>query len=221
LQKVLAEGDSYGRVRGYVNVPGVDLPLVNGAYDLERGIGRAGLLTVVKDARLKQLYESVTPLATSDFVGDLSAYFAQSEQIPTAVQMGEVVDEMGHILLAGGLLIQEVPRPGVTSVIAQLQDRLQELPPVIDLFQQGHSPEDVLALLFAGMPYELLEQRPLHFQCDCNWERTRQALASLGAAEVADILETEWQATVHCHYCHEAYLFNAYELEVLLTELRG
>lgn len=221
LQKVLAEGDSYGRVRGYVNVPGVDLPLVNGAYDLEKAIGRAGLLTVVKDARLKQLYESVIPLATSDFVGDLSAYFAQSEQIPTAVQIGEVVDETGHISLAGGLLLQEVPQPGTVSAIPKLQDRLQELPPVIDLFQQGNSPEDVLALLFAGMPYELLEQRPLHFQCDCNWERTRQALASLGTAQIAELLETEGEATVYCHYCHEAYQFNAFELEVLLTELKG
>ncbi len=219
LQKVLAEADSYGRVRGYVNVPAVDLPLVNEQVDLEAAIGRAGLLTVVKDLRLKEMVESVTTLVASDFNQDLQVYFDQSEQIATAVQVGEVLDETGQLLAAGGLLIQELPAQGQAGVVAALQERLQELPPVADLLAEGQSPEAVLALVFAGMPYEVLEQRPLRFACDCSWDRTRQALATLGAAEIAHLLETEGEAVVHCHYCHEAYYFNQFELEVLLTEL--
>ncbi|HRQ36455.1 MAG TPA: Hsp33 family molecular chaperone HslO [Chloroflexota bacterium] len=219
LQKVLAEADSYGRVRGYVNVPDVDLPLVNGQYDLEAAMGRAGLLTVVKDLRLKEMVESVTQLMVSDLNQDLQAYFEQSEQIATAVQLGEVLDETGQIVAAGGLLIQEMPGQGQAGVIATLQERLQELPPIADLLAEGQSPEAVLALVFAGMAYEVLEQRPLRFSCDCSWQRTRQALALLGAAEVAHLLDTEGEAIVHCHYCHEAYHFNQFELEVLLTEL--
>jgi molecular chaperone Hsp33 len=220
LQKVLAEADSYGRVRGYIAVPELDWPLVEGEFDLENAIGRAGLLTVVKDLRLKQLVESVTPLATGDFGGDLQAYFEQSEQIPTAVQVGEVLDETGHILLAGGLLLQGMPGQEQTGVLNRLQDRLQELPPVVDLYQQGQSPEEVLALVFAGMAYEVLEQRPLRFQCDCSWERTRQVLAALGAAEIAHLLETEGEAVVNCHYCRQAYHFDEVELELLLEELK-
>lgn len=219
LQKVLAEADSYGRVRGYVTAPDVDLLLVNGQFDLETGIGRAGLLTVVKDVRLKELAESITPLTASDFNQDLQAYFEQSEQIATAVQVGEVLDAAGLMVLAGGLLIQELPTPNQTGAVATLQERLQELPPVAALLAQGHTPEDVLALVFADVPYELLEQRPLHFACDCSWERTRQALASIGPAEIAHLLETDGEAVVHCHYCHESYLFNEFELEVLLAEL--
>lgn len=219
LQKVLAEADSYGRVRGYVNVSAVDLPLVNEQVDLEAAIGRAGLLTVVKDLRLKEMVESVTTLVASDFSQDLQVYFDQSEQIATAVQVGEVLDETGQLVAAGGLLIQELPAQGQAGAVAALQERLQELPPVADLLAEGQSPEAVLALVFAGMPYEVLEQRPLRFACDCSWDRTRQALATLGAAEIAHLLETEGEAVVHCHYCHEAYHFNQFELDVLLTEL--
>lgn len=219
LQKVLAEADSYGRVRGYVTAPDVDLPLVNGQYDLESAIGRAGLLTVVKDLRLKEMVESVIPLAASDFNQDLQVYFDQSEQIATAVQLGEALDEKGQIMAAGGLLIQELPAQGRAGTVAMLQERLQELPPIADLLAEGQTPEEVLALVFAGMEYEVWEQRPLRFACDCSWERTRQALALLGAEEIAHLLETEGEAVVHCHYCHEVYYFNQFELEVLLTEL--
>ncbi len=219
LQRVMAEADSYGRVRGYVVVPDVELPLVNGQFDLAAAIGRAGLLTVVKDVRLKEMIESVIPLAASDFNYDLQVYFDQSEQIATAVQVGEVLDDNGQIVAAGGLLIQELPAQGQSGLVATLQERLQELPPVADLLAQGQTPEAVLAQVFAGIAYEVWEQRPLHFACDCSWERTRQVLATLGAEEIAHLLETEGEAVVHCHYCHEAYHFNQFELEVLLTEL--
>lgn len=218
LQKVLAEADSYGRVRGYVSVPDV---AADGRLDVEKAIGRAGLLTVVKDLRLKQLYESVIPLATSDFAGDLQAYFDQSEQTATTLQIGEMLDADGRVLMAGGLLLQEMPTQERAGIIPQLQDRLQELPPVADLFHQGTSPEAVLALVLAGFTYEHLEQRPLRFQCDCSWERTRQALASLGVTEVAYLLATDGEAEVHCHYCGEVYRFNEFDLEVLLTELNA
>lgn len=219
LERVIVEGDSYGRVRGYVGQPQADLPRANGQVDLVGAIGRAGLLTVVKDVGMKELYESVVPLAASDFVTDLNDYFAQSEQIATAVQLGERLAEDGTVTLAGGLLIQDIPGKGQAGMVARLKERLQELPPVIDLLHAGNSPEDVLALLFAGMPYDLLEQRPLSFTCDCSWERTRAALLSLGAEEVSHLLETDGQAMVTCHYCHEEYLFDQYELEVILVEL--
>lgn len=219
LQKVLVEADSYGRVHGYVAAPGFEMPLTDDSFDLAAAIGRAGLLTIVKDLRLKQLSESVTPLTTSDFAGDLQAYFEQSEQIGTAVQIGELLDERGQVRLAGGLLVQELPTQAQDSRLPWLQERLQELPPVAALFGQGLSPEEVLALLFAGLPYEVLEQRPLRFQCDCSWERTRQVLASLGAQEVTNLLQTEGEAEVHCHYCRETYRFDAADLELLLAEL--
>jgi molecular chaperone Hsp33 len=221
LRKVMAEADSYGRVRGYVVVPDVNLPLVNGQFDLAAAIGRAGLLTVVKDVRLKEMVEGVIPLAASDFDQDLQLYFDQSEQIATAVHLGEVLDDNGHIVAAGGLLIQELPGKGQAGIVALLQERLQELPPIASLLAEGHSPEDVLALVFTGMAYEVWEQRPLRFACDCSWERTRQVLATLGAQEIAHLLETEGEAVVYCHYCQEAYHFNQFELEVLLAELQN
>lgn len=220
-QKVLAEADSYGRVRGLIGVPTIDLPLTEHGYDLTAVIGQAGLLSVVKDLRLKQLQESVIPLAASDFSEDVQVYFEQSEQLPTAVQIGEILDEDGRVVLAGGLLLQAVPTQEPSQLMATLQERLQELPPLINLLHQGQQPESALKLIFDEVPYDVLEQRPLQFSCDCSWERTRQALASLGAAEIAYLLETEGNTQVECHYCHEVYEFNQFELELLLTELGG
>lgn len=220
-QKILAEADSYGRVRGLIGVPDIDLTADENGYDLVQIIGRAGLLTVVKDLRLKQLQESMIPLAASDFSQDLQAYFEQSEQLPTVVQIGEVLDDDGRVLFAGGMLLQAVPTEEPTQLMAQLQERLQELPPVINLLHEGKTPEAALAQIFADVPYDLLEQRPLAFSCDCSWERTRQVLASLGAGEIAYLLEAKGSAEVECHYCHEVYEFNQFELELLLTELGG
>jgi molecular chaperone Hsp33 len=219
LRKIIVEADSYGRVRGYVDVPDADLPLIDGAHDLVHAIGQAGLLTVVRDLRLKELAEGVVPLAVSDIVGDLNDFFVQSEQIPTTVQIGEVVSADGRITLAGGLLIQDIPTQGSRATFAQLQDRLQEMPPLIDLLRDGQTAHQIVAQLFTGLEYELLEERELAFQCDCSWERTREALLSLGAAEIEHLRETDGEIMVTCHYCGESYLFDEFDLEVMLAEL--
>ncbi len=219
LTKVIVEADSYGRVRGYVGNPAVDLPLVAGQQDLINGIGKAGLLTVIKDLRLKELSESVIPLAVSDFQNDLNDYFEQSEQIRTTIQLGEVLTADGRVEISGGLLIQDIPTLGEDDTILHLQERLQEMPPVSALLHGKETPEEILAIVFEGVGYEILEKRPLKFQCDCSWDRTRQALATLGTEDIQQLLETDKEVTVNCHYCHQEYLFNEFELEVLLLEL--
>lgn len=217
-QKVLTESDSYGRIRGYIGVPDFDLPLANGRPDIVGALGRAGLLTVVKDVRLQELVESVVPLETSDIAGDLANYLNQSEQTPSLVELGALLDESGRIHTAGGLLIQTLP-PHETNSLDIVAERIEELPPVVDLLRSGNQPEDILELLFADMTYISLEHRELHFQCQCSWERGRQALVSLGAEELQHILENEGEAVVDCHFCHERYVYNAQELEELIHKL--
>jgi molecular chaperone Hsp33 len=218
LQKAIVESDSYGRLRGYVAVPDLDLPLKQGRPDVEAAIGRAGLLTVVRDLRLKELAEGVVPLETGEVDTDLIAYFDQSEQIPTAVSIGLIMNDDGTVAVAGGLLVQALP-PHDDHIVARLQERIPELPPIEELLHSGQTPEDVLALLFEGIEYEVLEERPLRFQCDCSRERSEKALIALGREELEHLLASEGQAVVDCHFCHERYVFDAVELELILEEM--
>lgn len=218
LRKLLVESDAFGHLRGYVSNPDVDLPLDHGRQDIVSALGRAGLLTVVKDVNLKELPESVVPLATSTVDGDLTVYLEQSEQIPSAVQTGVILDEHGEVQIAGGLLIQSMP-PHDDEVVNRLKDRVQELPPIEDLLQSGKTPEEVLALVFEGIEYTVLEQRPLAFKCTCSRQRSEKALIILGVAEIEHILEHEGQAVIDCHFCHERYIFTGKELEDLIAAL--
>jgi molecular chaperone Hsp33 len=218
LEKIVVEADSHGRVRGYVARPEVDLPLIQEEYDVVNAIGQAGLLTVVKDVQLKELVEGVVHLETSDIDGDLTSYLEQSEQIPSAIQLGLALSEDGRVELAGGLLFQSIPPQGAEE-IARIKERLQELPPVEVLLETEKSPEAVLALIMTGIPYETLEQRPLRFECNCSRERTRRALLTLAREELEALLQSEGEAVVECHFCHEQYVFGREELEQLIEEV--
>lgn len=220
LQKTITESDSYGNVRGYVANPDVDLPkLEDGSFDVVSAIGQAGLLTVVRDLKLKQLYEGVVHLEKSDIDADLTYYMNQSEQIPTHIETAVLLNEAGEVTVAGGILIQELPSKEGANAVAQVQEKLQELPPLAQLLQDGKTPEDLLALTFADIAYEELEKRPIQFKCTCSRERTEQALLAIGADELRDLINNVGEAAIECHFCHEQYYFDKDELTWLLEEI--
>lgn len=217
LEKIITEGDSYGRVRGYVQRPNVNLQVAAGTDPVDRAIGQ-GNLTVVKDLQLKDLAEGVVPLATGDIANDLAFYLNQSEQNLSAVELGVVLNDTGAVQTAGGLLIQELPsHKEKESAIHILAERIQEMPPLEEALREGKTPEDVLARVFGGVSYDVLEQRPLMFKCSCSWERSEKALVSLGREELEALLQ-EGQAVVDCHFCHERYVFSAETLEDLIAQ---
>lgn len=218
LEKIVVEADRRGRVRGYVGNPLADLPRLQEAYDVVSAVGRAGLLTVVKDVQLKELVEGVVHLETSTIAGDLTYYLEQSEQIPSAVQLGVSLAADGQVEVAGGLLFQSIPPQGVEE-ITQIKERLQELPPIEALLETEKTPEAVLALIMGDISYETLERRPLRFQCNCSRGRTRRALLLLGREDLEALLESEGEAVVDCHFCHEQYVFGREELEQLIEEI--
>jgi len=220
LQKVIVEANAAGRVRGYVGDPQVNLPPIEGNPDVISGLGRAGLLTVVKDQTPQEPLKSIVPLTTSEIQGDLQAYLEQSEQIPSLVEIATEVTESGFVTAAGGLLIQAANTYGAQG-LAKLQECMQELPPLGALISSGHTLPEILDLIFSGMAYKQLGERPLEFYCSCSRERSRFALITLGSEEVQEILDSEGQAVIDCHFCHERYIFSREELEELLEELAG
>jgi len=162
--------------------------------------------------------KSIVPLTTSEIQGDLQAYLEQSEQIPSLVVIAAAVTESGFVTVAGGLLIQ-TKAPQGSKALEQLRERLQELPPLDALLSSGQTLPEILDLIFATVPYETMAEQPLQFYCSCSRERSRFALITLGSEDVQEILNSEGEAVIDCHFCHERYIFNREELQELLSEL--
>lgn len=215
LEKILVESDAYGRLRGYVGNPALNLPSVNGRQNIVAALGEIGFLTVVKDLKLKEPVESVVPLQTSTVDADLTFYLNQSEQVLSAVEIGVLTDENGVVTAAAGFLLQALP-PYEEEKVLGLIDRVRELPAIESLLEKDEMPEDMLALIFTGMAYEVLEKRPLRYQCTCSRERSEQALVNLGRNGLQELLDTEGEAEVNCQFCGEKYYFDADDLEMIL-----
>lgn len=219
LRKMIVESDAYGKIRGYVAEPHVLLPMNHLSMADPYGVGRAlgaGRLTVVKDLQLRELYESMVSLATGQIDDDLELYLNQSEQIPTAVQVGTLLDEHGRVQTAGGLLLQTLAGYQETAIY-QLAERALDMPPVVTQLAAGRTPADIAAELFGSLniTYETLEIRPLIFQCSCSRDRSIKALISLGQTTIHELI-AEGEAIVDCHFCHERYTFNPQNLNEIL-----
>jgi molecular chaperone Hsp33 len=214
LEKLVAEADSYGRVRGYVARPEITLPPDVSPLDTAATLGATGILTVVRDVQLKELYESVVPLQTGQLDSDLVYFLTQSEQSPTLVEIGVKLSPNRELLAAGGLLLETLPGQEVTA-LRDLAERLDDLAPVAELLAAGQTPAMILAQLFGNTPYEVLEERALRFDCSCSWERSEQALIAMGRVELESLIE-EGEAVVDCQFCHTRYIFGREALEMIL-----
>ena len=218
LKKIIVEADSSGAVRGFVGVPDVDVPLKEGKLDVAGAVGRNGFLTVIKDTGLKELYNGIVQIRTGGIAEDIAFYFTESEQIPSAVGLGVFVEPMGDISAAGGFLIQTLP-PSDESVVDKLVTRLEDMPPVTQNLRSGKTPEDMLEIIFEGIPYHILEKRELFLKCTCSRERIERVLISLGKKDIADMIAAQGEAEVDCEFCRTRYHFNRAELEQLLQEM--
>ena len=220
LQKVIAEANHYGAVRGYVANPEVDL-ITNqaGKLDVARAIGQ-GELFVYKNMGLKEEYESSVPLVSGEIGEDITYYFSKSEQTPAAVALGVLVDTDCSIKAAGGFIIQLLPEAS-EETIEQLEKNLAEIKSVSKLIDQGLSPEELLEKVLTGFKFRVLAEREVAYQCKCDRERTRSLLVSLGQQEIEEIVADEGQVEIRCHFCGEVYSFGEAEVEELFTKVKS
>ena len=220
LRKIIVEADSTGTVRGFVGVPDVAVSLKNGKLDVGEALGTEGFLTVIRDEGLKEPYQGIVKLRTGEIAEDLAYYFTESEQIPSAVGLGVFVEPDGRVSAAGGFFIQTLPRAD-DKVIDTLIERLQDFPPVTTLLKDQKTPEDLLARIFEGFPYRILEKRELFLRCNCSRELIERVLISLGTSEIEGMLADEGEAHITCEFCGRDYYFTREELEGLMQEMAG
>ncbi|HHY83149.1 MAG TPA: Hsp33 family molecular chaperone HslO [Clostridiales bacterium] len=205
-----------GTIKGYVDNPQLDMPLnEKGKLDVGKAVGRDGKITVIKDLGLKEPYVGQTDLVSGEIGEDIANYFWVSEQQPSAVALGVIVNPDLTIKAAGGYIIQPMPDAD-PDVIASLERKLTELPPVSALINQDHTPEQIMDLLLGEFDLKLLDSTTLEFKCDCNRERLERVILGMGKEELSDIINNEGQAELVCHYCNTKYHFNKEELEALL-----
>lgn len=216
LQKIIVEADPQGKVRGFVALPQAEVPLRDEKLNVSGALGNQGLLTVIKDLGLKEPYQGVVKLLTGEIAEDIAYYYAESEQIPSAMGLGVFVNLDGRVSAAGGFFVQSLP-PSEEKVVNLLIDNIRKIPTVTELLRQGKTPEDILTEVFAGVPYYSLGGRDLSFHCPCSRERIEKVLISLGAAELQKLIDEQGQAEVTCEFCRSKYDFTKGELKALLA----
>ena len=211
--------DAKGDVKGYALKPQVILPAnEQGKLDVGGALG-AGMLTVIKDMGLKEPYSGQIELQTGEIAEDLTYYFAVSEQIPSSVGLGVLMEKDNTVRQAGGFIIQLMPF-AEEAVIVKLEENLKKISSVTSMLDQGMTPEDILGQLLDGMDLHITDTLPLHFSCDCSRERVEKVLLSIGKDELQDMIREGKEIEVNCQFCGKAYTFQVEELEGLLQQLK-
>jgi molecular chaperone Hsp33 len=218
-QGVVVTAYSNGSVKGYIGNPNVDLPAnSHGKLDVGGAIGLNGNLLVIRDMGLKEPYVGQVPIYTGEIGDDLAYYFTTSEQTPSAVGLGVLVDKDLSVSSAGGFIIQMMP--GASELVADLVTyRLEEIPSITQFIEKGMTIEEILNFIFEDMDLNILDSLIPSFECDCSRERVEKALISIGRKDLEEIHSEGKAEEIKCHFCNSAYVFTSEEIGELLKRI--
>ena len=220
LGRVLAVATSEGMVKGYIENPIADLPLNRlGKLDVGGGVGTNGYLSVVKDLKLKEPYVGQVPLQTGEVGDDLAFYFAQSEQIPSLVALGVLVDRDYSVKQAGGFIVQIMPDCDEFN-LKKFEKSAENITSVTAMLDKGISNEQLIREVLKDFEVEILEETEVGYLCDCCDERMQRAIVSLGKKEIESIIEEQGEAEIVCQFCNKAYNYTKDDLEKMLERAK-
>ena len=220
IKDLVAVTDSQSRVRGYISNPYIDRPLnKEGKLDVGGAVGQ-GYLSVIRDLGMREPYIGQIPLVSGEIADDLTYYYAKSEQIPTSVALGVLVDTDGSVLAAGGFMIQLMPE-ATEEMAEELEKLLKEVPPVTKMIRDGLDAEDILFEITYGFSM-LCENKFIvpKYECKCTRERMERALISIGRDELRSLIDEQGSAEMTCRFCDNKYNFTKEELEELLRQAK-
>lgn len=218
LGAITAVSDSQGNVRGYLQNPACELPLkANGKLDVGSGVGKEGLLTVIKDIGGKEPFSGKVELLSGEIAEDIAYYYYISEQIPTICALGVLVDRDQSVKQAGGYMIQLMPG-APDGLISTLEYRVAETPSVTSLMEEGKNPDDILRFMLEGTGFQELYRHEVAYECKCSREKVERAIISIGREELKRLYEEENSITVTCQFCDKKYTFDKADMSRLLSE---
>ncbi|MCD7739610.1 MAG: Hsp33 family molecular chaperone HslO [Lachnospiraceae bacterium] len=219
IQGLTVTADSQGHVKGYAGNPYVNLPLnAKGKLDVSAAVGK-GILNVIKDLGMKEPYNGQIELISGEIGEDLTYYFAASEQIPSSVGLGVLVDRDYTVAQAGGFIVQLMPFAS-EEIISRLEQNVQRVTSVTALLSQGMSPEELLRYVLEGLDVEFTDTIPASFACDCSRRKTDKVLISVGRKELQSMIDEGEPVEIKCHFCNTGYEYTAEELRKLLRQVR-
>ena len=215
---IMAVADSLGNARGYAAQPVVEIPLKpNGKLDVSGAVGTDGMLYVMRDTGGAEPYIGCTPLVSGEIAEDITQYYATSEQVPTVCALGVLVNPDLSVQAAGGLLLQLLPFCP-EEVIDQVEKNVAALPPMTAMLSEGLTPEDIVAKVLDGMPYDVLDTYDPVYRCACSREKVEQALAAMQPEELLSLPDEEGKVEATCQFCDAVYRFERQDLERLARE---
>lgn len=218
IRGLTVTADALGNVKGYVNEPEVLLPPRNGKLDVGGALGQ-GILNVIKDMGLKEPYAGQTILQTGEIAEDLTYYFATSEQIPSSVGLGVLMEKNNTVRCAGGFIVQVMPFIE-EDVLAKLEENIGKIQSVTSMLDNGHTPEEMLSQVLEGLDLEVTDTLPAGYSCNCSRERIEKAIISIGKKDIQEMIDDGETIEVKCHFCNTAYHFTVEELKELLKKNR-
>ena len=220
LEGITVTADSQGNVKGYVGNPDVCIPANSkGKLDVAGAVG-PGFLNVIKDMGLKEPYSGQVMLQTCEIAEDLTYYFATSEQVPSAVGLGVLMNKNNTVRQAGGFIVQLMPF-AEEEVISRLEQNVQKINSVTSLLEEGHTPESLLEKVLEGFDMQINEKTDTRFHCNCTRERVEKALISIGRKELNEMIQEGKPIEMNCHFCNKNYTFDVDELKDILEKARG
>ena len=212
---MIADANTRGDVRGYVTNPHVDFDLnEKGKLDVARGVGTGGNISVTKDLGMKDYFTGQVPIVSGEISEDFTYYFANSEQVPSSVGAGVLVNPDHSVLAAGGFIIQVMPGAD-DALIERLEAEIATFPAISALIREGNTSQQILQRLFGNEEVKMHETLPIAFTCKCSKERIEQAIGGLGNEEIQQMIDEDHGAEATCHFCNEVYQFNQQDLETL------
>ncbi len=219
VQGLLCTANNNGEVKGYPYNNYVDIPTKpNGKLDVSGSIGE-GYLHIIQDIGLKDPYTGMIPLVSGEIAEDITYYYAKSEQIPTSVALGCLVDVDYSVKQAGGFIVQLLPFAS-DEVIDELEANLGNLKSMTQMLDSGMSLEDICGAVFGNLGFAVTEEvKDLSFKCDCSFERVEKALITIGRKDIEEILQEDKKAEMHCHFCNTSYNFDEDRLRDILTRI--
>lgn len=213
---IIVTANSKGTVKGYVHNPNVILQANSkGKLDVGGAVGE-GMLTVIKDLGLKEPYVGQVKLISGEIAEDLTYYFAASEQVPSSVALGVLMNKDNTVRHAGGFILQLMPQAS-DEIISKLEERIGRLEGITGLLDKGMTPDMILEHLLADFNMEILEKYPAAFECNCSKERVASAVVSIGKKEIQEMIDEDKPIEVNCHFCNRHYVFTVEELKGLLV----
>ena len=218
LGGITVTADAKGDVKGYVDHPEAMMPPKNGKLDVGGAVG-IGLLNVIKDMGLKEPYVGQVGLQTGEIAEDLTYYFAASEQVPSAVGLGVLMNKDNTVRQAGGFIVQVMPF-AEEATIAKLEENVQKIQSVTTLLEQGHTPESLLEQVLEGFDIEINDRIPTEFYCNCSKERVEKALISIGRKDLNEMIQEGKSIELNCHFCNTNYEFSVEELKEILRKCK-